>query len=229
VPATREAGIWAPSGPVGLPGGDLLVSTGNGEAVGGTWDHSDSILRLSPQLQLRDGFAPPGWAQENSVDADLGATGPVLLPSGTQVLAAGKGGDVFLADVAALGGVGGQRAKLGGWQSYGGAATAPVLGGGSVAYLPCASGLLQVRVGPNNQLMRGWQAPSQITGSPVVVGTTVWSLQQDGSLDALDAATGQPRASVQVGDATRFATPAVSGAALFIPTRHGVSAVRIAP
>jgi hypothetical protein len=80
VPTPREGGIWAPPGPVGLPGGDLLVSTGNGEATSGTWDHSDSILRLNPQLQIRDGFAPTGWAQENSVDADLGSTGPLLLP-----------------------------------------------------------------------------------------------------------------------------------------------------
>ena len=92
VPTTREAGIWAPPGAVGLPGGDLLVTTGNGEAVGGEWDRSDSILRLSPTLQLRDGFAPAGWAQENSVDADLGSTGPVLLPGARRVLAAGKGG-----------------------------------------------------------------------------------------------------------------------------------------
>ncbi len=110
VPTTREGGIWAPTGPVGLPGGDLLVTTGNGEAVSGAWDHSDSILRLSPTLQLRDGFAPAGWAQENSVDADLGSTGPVLLPGARRVLAAGKGGGVYLADVDHLGGVNGQLA-----------------------------------------------------------------------------------------------------------------------
>jgi hypothetical protein len=34
---------------------------------------------------------------------------------------------------------------------------------------------------------------------------------------------------VSVGDATRFATPAVSGNALYLPTNRGVTAVRIAP
>ncbi len=229
VPTTREAGIWAPSGPVALPGGDLLVTTGNGEATGGAWDHSDSVLRLSPQLQLRDGFAPSGWARENSVDADLGSTGPVLLPGGHRVVAAGKGGAIYLADVDALGGVGGQRAQLNGCGSYGGGAAAPGPAGTAVAYLPCATGLLQVVVGSDDRMTRGWQAPGQVTGSPVVVGTTVWSVQQDGALYALDAVDGRIRSTTQVGDTTRFATPAVSGTALFVPTRSGVTAVGIAP
>jgi hypothetical protein len=63
----------------------------------------------------------------------------------------------------------------------------------------------------------------------LIVGTTVWSLQQDGALIGLDAATGVERARMSVGDATRFATPALSGNALVLPTSHGVSAVRLAP
>ncbi len=227
VPTTREGGIWAAAGPAALPDGNLLITTGNGDAESGPWDHSDSILRLSPQLALLDGFAPTQWAQENSEDADLGSTGPVILPGGSGVIAAGKGGGVYLADAAALGGVGGQRAQLDNCEAYGGGAAAPVSGGGAVAYLPCSTGLLQVRVPGPGQLARGWQAPSQITGSPIVVGTTVWSLQQDGVLDGLDAATGGVRASLSVGDATRFATPAVSGNALYLPTNHGITAVRI--
>ncbi|GAA1310177.1 PQQ-binding-like beta-propeller repeat protein [Pseudonocardia xinjiangensis] len=227
VPTTREGGIWAASGPAALPGGDVLVTTGNGEAVGGVWDHSDSILRLSPQLRLLDGFAPSGWAQENSVDADLGSTGPVVLPGAHRVLAAGKGGGVYLADVDALGGVGGERDRLEPCHSYGGAATTPGPGGGAVVFLPCMEGLLQVRVGTDDRMARGWQAGAAVTGSPVVVGTTVWSVQQDGTLDALDAATGQVRATLPVGAATRFATPAVSGGALFVPTLAGITAVAI--
>ncbi|NMH98300.1 PQQ-binding-like beta-propeller repeat protein [Pseudonocardia acidicola] len=229
VPTPREGGIWAPSGPTALPGGDLLVATGNGDATGAVWDHSDSVLRLSPQLQLVDGFAPTQWAQENSVDADLGSTGPVLLPGGTRVVTAGKGGGIYLLDTAALGGVGGQRAQAAGCESYGGGAATPGPGGTAVAYLPCMTGLLQLTVGPGDRLAPGWQASDQITGSPVVVGTTVWSVQQDGTLYALDTADGHTRATVQVGEATRFATPAVSGNGLFVPTTAGVTAVSIAP
>lgn len=229
VPTTREAGIWAASGPAALPNGDLILTTGNGEAVSGDWDHSDSVLRLTPALALVDGFAPAGWAQENSVDADLGSMGAVLLPGTHLALTAGKGGEVFLVDLAALGGVNGQKAQVDGCEAYGGGAAAPVQGGGTVAYLPCAGGLLQVRVGADGSLTKGWQAPSEVTGSPLIVGTTVWSLQQDGALIGLDAATGAQRATVSVGDATRFATPAYSGNALFLPTQHGVSAVRLTP
>jgi len=229
VPTPREGGIWAASGPAALPNGDVIVTTGNGEVTSGAWDHSDSMLRLSPTLGLVDGFAPQGWAQENSVDADLGSTGPVLLPGTRQAIAAGKGGGVYLVDLSAMGGVGGQRAELQGCESYGGGAAAPVVGGGTVAYLPCSTGVLQVRVDANGVMTKGWQAPPQIAGSPIVVGTTVWSLQQDGALDGLDAATGALRATVSVGDASRFATPAASGNALFLPTSRGVSAVRIAP
>jgi outer membrane protein assembly factor BamB len=88
VPTRREAGIWGPSGPAVTSAGEIVVTTGNGEATGGAWDHSDSVLRLSPTLRLLDGFAPTGWAQENSVDADLGSTGPLLLADG-RALAAG--------------------------------------------------------------------------------------------------------------------------------------------
>jgi len=229
VPTTREAGIWAPSGPAGLAGGDVLVTTGNGEAVAGSWDHSDSVLRLSAELQLRDGFAPVEWASENSEDADLGSTGPMVLPGGHQALAAGKGGGIYLVDVDDLGGVGGQRAQLSGCRSYGGGATTPGPGGTAQAYLPCQTGLLQILIGPGSGLTRGWQASDSITGSPIVVGHTIWSVQTDGTLDALNASDGRLRATVSVGAVSRFATPAASGSALFIPTLDGVTAVAIAP
>lgn len=225
VPTRREAGIWAASGPAATPAGEVVVTTGNGEASSGAWDRSDSVLRLGPDLRLRDGFAPTGWAQENSVDADLGSTGPLLLPGGRRVLAAGKGGSVYLVDVARLGGVGGQLSRLSGCRAFGGSAAVPAPGG-STAFVPCADGLLQVRV-TGDRLVRGWKAPSDVTGSPVVVGTTVWSVQQDGTLDGLDAGTGRQRARVEVGAATRFASPAASGGALLVPTEAGVTAVRL--
>jgi hypothetical protein len=227
VPTPREGGIWAPPGAAALPGGDLLVTTGNGEATDGTWDHSDSILRLSPQLQIRDGFAPNGWAQENSVDADLGSTGPLLLPGSRRVLVAGKGGEIYLADVAHLGGVGGELAHLDNCRGFGGGAVTSA-GSGAVAYLPCSDGVLQVTIGPDDRLTRGWQAKG-VTGSPVLVGSTLWALDRAGSLHALDAASGQQRATIGVGAVSRFATPAVSGGALFVPTMTGITAVAIRP
>jgi hypothetical protein len=217
VPTQREAGIWGASGPALLPGGDLLVTTGNGAATGGAWDHSDSVLRLSPALALLDGFAPRQWAEENSADADLGSMGPLPLPGGARVVAAGKGGNSFLLDTARLGGVGGQLASLAGCSAYGGGAVL-----GSVVFLPCNDGLVQVRV-DGDRLVRGWK--STVVGSPLVVGTTVWAVEQGGSLSGLDTTTGRERARLQVGSATRFAKPAVSGNVLLLPTKQGVTAV----
>ncbi|MCW2673373.1 MAG: hypothetical protein JWP14_1962 [Frankiales bacterium] len=219
VPTNREAGIWGASGPSLLPGGDLLVTTGNGEATGGTWDKSDSVLRLSPTLALKDGFAPTSWAKENSVDADLGSMGPLLLPGARRVISAGKGGNAFLLDVDHLGGVGGQLSVLGGCSAYGGGAVTARL-----ALLPCDEGLTQVTA-TGDQLRRGWR--SDVVGSPLVVGSTVWVVDQEGHATGLDAATGTRRVQLEVGSATRFAKPAYSGGFLLLPTKAGVTAVRL--
>lgn len=224
VPTPRRGGIGAPSGPVALPGGDLLVTTDDGAAATGGWDHSDALLRLSPALALRDGFAPAGWAQAGGVDADLGATGPVLLPGAHRVLAASRGGALFLTDVDRLGGVGGQLARLEGCRSAGGAAVAAGTGGDALVYLPCAEGLTQLVVGSDDQLTRGWRAAA-VDGSPVLVGNTVWAVDRDGTLHGLQAADGAARAAVPVGGVARAATPAVSGTAIVVPTLTGVTAV----
>ncbi len=63
VPTPREGGIWAPPGPSVDASGNLYVSVGNGAITEGQWDHSDSILKLSPTLQLEDAFAPASWGQ----------------------------------------------------------------------------------------------------------------------------------------------------------------------
>lgn len=226
VPSQREAGIWGASGPVAIPTGGVLVTTGNGQAFSGAWDHSDSLLKLSPTLGLVSGFAPAGWAQENSVDADLGSMGPLLLSS-TQAIAAGKGGSVYLVSVANPGGVGHQLARLSGCRAFGGGAALPTSTGAD-AFLPCTDGVVQVHVA-GNRMTQGWKAASSVTGSPVVVGHVLWSVQQNGTMVGIDYRTGKTVVSMAVGSATRFATPAVSGNVLLVPTLAGVTAVQLAP
>jgi outer membrane protein assembly factor BamB len=220
VPTTREGGIWTPAGPTVDASGDLFVSVGNGEATSGAWDHSDSILRLSPQLQLQDGFAPTSWQQDNSTDADLGSMGPVLLGDGW-ILSAGKSGAIYLLRADALGGVGGQVQLRSGCHAYGGAASL-----GTHAFLPCTEGLTEVTVAPGPQLALGWRASPP--GSPIIGGHTVYSLDGQGVLYALNVDSGAVRASLAVGAVSRFATPTIYGRALFIGTMTGVTAVQIA-
>jgi outer membrane protein assembly factor BamB len=220
VPTTGEGGIWTPPGPSIDASGNLFVSVGNGAATSGAWDHSDSILRLSPLLQEEDAFAPTEWQRENSTDADLGSMGPVLLGDGW-ILAAGKSGAVYLLRADALGGVGGQVQALSGCHAYGGGASL-----GNRAFLPCTEGLTEVTVAPGPTLALGWHAAPP--GSPVIGGHTVYSLDGQGQLYALDADSGAVRATIAVGDVSRFATPTLYGRALFIGTMAGVTAIQIA-
>ncbi len=222
VPTAREGGIWAPSGPAIDPAGKLYVSVGNGEATSGSWDHSDSVLRLSPTLQLEDGFAPTTWPQDNAADADLGSMGPVVLPNGW-VFAAGKSGQGYVLHADALGGVGGQVWEGQVCSAFGGAAVS-----GTNVFVPCADGLRQVQIDPSGQLTLGWHAPPQVSGSPIVGGQTVYSLDQQGTLYALDSGSGAVRASIPVGAISRFASPTLAGDQLFVGTLTEIVAVRIA-
>jgi outer membrane protein assembly factor BamB len=221
VPTPREGGIWAASGPAIDAAGNVYVAVGNGAETSGAWDHSDSILRLSPTLSLEDGFAPSQWQQDNANDADLGSTGPLLLPGGL-IFADGKTGLGYLLHANALGGVGGQVQVIPICASYGGAAAS-----GSMIFVPCTDGLRQVLVGPGERLSLGWHVRAPITGSPIVGGNTVYSVDPGGSLYALDATTGSVRASLSISATSRFATPTLSGNQVFVGTLNGVVAVTL--
>ncbi len=221
VPTPREGGIWATPGASVDAAGNLYVSVGNGAITLGQWDHSDSILKLSPTLQLEDAFAPTSWADENANDEDMGSQGPVLLP-GNFVFAAGKSGKGYILHANALGGIGGQVDVQDVCETFGGAATV-----GSTMFIPCTSGVRQITVDASGQMHQGWQASGSIVGSPVVGGHTLYSLS-NGMIYALNIDTGQVVTSLNVGQANRFATPTISGATIFIGTLTGITAVKIA-
>jgi outer membrane protein assembly factor BamB len=61
----------------------------------------------------------------------------------------------------------------------------------------------------------------------VIGGQTVYSLDPSGVLYALNAVTGQIRATFSVGATSRFATPTLFQRSIFIGTLTGVVAVRI--
>jgi len=201
------------------------VSVGNGAVTQGSWDHTDSILRLSPSLQLEDAFAPQSWQSDNASDLDLSSLGPVLLPNGL-LFAHGKSDQGYLLRADHLGGIGGQiqTISLCPVGAYGGAAVS-----GRKAFIPCADGLREIMLGSTASLVPGWKAPQQVTGSPVIGGNTVYSLDPgSGVLYALDAATGSVRATIPVGTTTRFATPTLYQHSIFVGTETGIAAVGIA-
>lgn len=225
VPSPREGAIWEPSGPVIDAQGNMYVTVGNGAVTQGSWDHSDSVLRLSPTLHLEDGFAPQSWQSDNAADLDLGSLGPVLLPSGL-LFAHGKSSQGYLLRADHLGDIGGQLQTISVCSAgaYGGAAVS-----GQSAFIPCANGLREIMLTAGSRLDPGWSAPQQVTGSPVIGGHTVYSLDPDGGeLYALNATSGVVQVTISVGTASRFATPTISQRSIFVGTLTGIVAVDIA-
>ena len=85
-PDGSEGGIWASdTGPAADTSGNIYVPTGNGtfNAASGGRDYGDSVLKLAldgSSLSVRDYFTPHDQAELSSADADLGSSGPTLLP-----------------------------------------------------------------------------------------------------------------------------------------------------
>ncbi|HTK06295.1 MAG TPA: PQQ-binding-like beta-propeller repeat protein [Ktedonobacteraceae bacterium] len=224
VPTPREGAIWAPSGPAIDANGNVFVAVGNGEVTQGNWDHSDSILRLSADLALQDGFAPAQWPHDNETDADLGSTGPLPLPNNL-MFSAGKAGIGYLLHADNLGGVGGQLNQLlvcPGARSMGGAALL-----GLQIYVPCNNGVQLVNVGPGTKMSLGWKN-KQLLLPPVIGGHTLYSLDPSGTLYAVDASTGQLRAQITLGPVAHFATPTLSANHIFVGTMNSVFSVNAA-
>jgi outer membrane protein assembly factor BamB len=217
VPTTREGGIWAPSGPMVDRKGNLFVATGNGESVD-VFDHGNAVVKLSPELQELDFFAPVEWAEWNRLDLDLGSTGPVLLPSGL-VFQIGKQHIAYLLDANHLGGIGGEVASLDvGCAAFGGDAVA-----GNLVYVPCSSGIRAVRIAPDRSMSIAWQGPAGSAGSPIVAGGAVWVVDYDGGLlYALDPVTGAQRRRMDVGHARHFTSPTTAGGHVIVATDRTV-------
>jgi PQQ-like domain len=218
VPTTREAGIWTPPGATVLDG-HLLVAVGNGESVGGTYDFSDSVLELAG-TRLVDSFSPSSWAGDNAADLDLGSQGPAVVGK-KWIFIAGKSGTGYVLRAGHLGGIGGQQSQAEVCRSFGGTAVV-----GSTVYVPCTDGLRAVRIDGTGRLTVAWHADQAITGSPVLGGGRLYSVSPEaGVLSALDPATGTVRERVSIGATSRFATPAISGSRLYVPTLTGVTIV----
>jgi PQQ-like domain len=219
VPTTREGGIWAPGGGV-VHHRRLLYAVGNGESTQ-DYDHSDSVLALTPALTLADSFSPAQWIADNADDLDLGSMSPAV--AGERVLAVGKSGVGYLLDGARLGGIGGQLTSMPLCRAFGATAVA-----GSTVYLPCTDRTAAVDVDPAGGLRLRWKAPVPADGSPVLGGGAVWVTDTDhGVLYALDPATGAPRQHISVGALPHFASPTLAGAHAYLGTTTGVVAIAV--
>ncbi len=113
-PDGTEGGIWASdAGLAADPNGNVYVPTGNGtfDAASGGRDYGDSVLKLAldgSSLTLRDYFTPYDQERLSHDDADLGSSGPLLLPDqpGSHrhlLLQPSKGSQIYVIDRDSMG------------------------------------------------------------------------------------------------------------------------------
>jgi YVTN family beta-propeller protein len=227
VPNARQAGMWGPAGPVVGYDGNVLTPTANGSnRTGGTWDHSDGVIELSPRtMHFVRGWAPKNWEQGDADDLSLGSTSPVRV-AGDYVVG-GKRGEVWLLK-SSLGGVNGQLDTLGGdnfCNAFGGIAAS-----GKTAVIPCknfskAHSVLAVTVS-GGKLTTKWNATG-VYGAPVIAGKRVFVADLgSGDLKVLSLSTGHVIASIGVGNLATFPSEVVDGNHVFVPTLSGITAIR---
>jgi outer membrane protein assembly factor BamB len=220
--ADREAGMWQPSGTAVDSAGYAYNVTGNGSRTSGSWDGGNAVNVFDPVTMRRlSSFAPTNWAQGNADDADLGSAGAALV--GRYVWTQGKTSTGYVLRQSNLGGIGGSVSTASGAcaQQFGGPAVHS-----SNVYAPCTNGVRHLVIGADGVVHAGWRAPSNVTGSPVVGGGRVWALDPSGgTLYALNEQTGRVAASIGVGATVRFATPALTGRLVLVPTTTGLTAV----
>ena len=219
VPTEREAGMWAPPGPVLGRNGHVYVASGNGASVAGRWDKSDSVTELTgKRLHRVSVFGPSTWKDDNLNDLDLGSMSPMSVPSIRRVVIAGKRGVVYLLHEH-FDGVGSAISNLSGCGAFSGAARA-----GRTVLMPCLfqSQVRALHVG-RSSLRWTWSAP--VYGSPVIAGSRVYvSDSGSGDLVVLRLSNGSVVQRIAAGSHTHFPSLAVDGGYVFVPTLSGVTA-----
>ena len=127
------------------------------------------------------------------------------------MLGVGKEGIAYLLDAANLGQVGNSLASLDlGSGAYGAAARI-----GSRAFVPCTRTLVAVETG-GDKISAAWSLDGGSCPSIVAAGA-VWALGYDGTLRALDPATGNLLFSAKLSrPVSRFIAPSAAGGRLFL-------------
>jgi len=106
-PNGSDGGIWSGSGGAiaGDPSGNVYYTSGNGtfDANSGGPDYGDSFVRLNGSLQVQDYFTPYNQLCLNQGDQDLGAGGPLVIPSANALISAGKEGRPYVVSTTSMG------------------------------------------------------------------------------------------------------------------------------
>jgi outer membrane protein assembly factor BamB len=224
-----DSAIWGRAGAVELPGGDVLVTTGNGAPTSdvtfnGRTNWSDSVLELSPSLRLRHNWTPANQLELTHDDLDLGSTSPALLPGGLAVQG-GKTGQLNLLDLSRLDGTTGPAGPRAGGQLQTIPAPGPTdvfsapavstIGGRTLLFVADAAGTAAYALHAR-RLALAWQDGAPGT-SPVVAGGLLYVYdEQHGTLDVRDPSSGRELAALPVGTG-HWNSPIVVGGRIILP------------
>lgn len=206
--------------------GDVWASSGNG--FGSDFGYQESVLKLDPNLNLLDFWAPTDWATLDANDTDLGSSEPVLLPDGL-VFEIGKQGVGDLLSASSLGGLDGtpvyEADVCGG--SWGGG-----IYYGGVIYVTCRDGLHALSLDTTTRTfapLASWSVNGDAIGPPIEAAGLIWSASDStGTLYGLDPQTGATSFSADLGEFERFASPGAGGGRLFVGNGSQVTAFSIA-
>jgi hypothetical protein len=112
-PNASEGGIWqSGSGLVADPSGCVYAVTGNGAwnpaalpQGGFQGDFGESFLKMNPlnNLLVMDYFTPFDHGYLDSLDADLGSSGPLLIPGTNYMVGGSKAGILYVVDTTNMG------------------------------------------------------------------------------------------------------------------------------
>ena len=155
--------------------GNIWLGSGN-SSPDTPYDGGDSVIELSPSLQLEQFFAPSDWSYQNANDQDLGSEAPALLSNGT-LLQVGKSFTAYLLNQSDLGGVdttnsAEQAPACPGNNADGGPAI-----DGTIVYIGCFDGLQAIQTQPSLSVL--WTA--HVPGPAIIAGGLVWSIGSRGS------------------------------------------------
>ena len=214
-PHTGLGAIWATNGPSIDGAGNVYVATGNPNAVPGTGDYGESVLKLDPTLHRLANFSG-----SNAVaDQDLGSSGPSLLGN-NMVFEVGKQQVGYLLDT-------GNLAKLQSLTTCTGEALGGTAFDGHHLYVPCQEHIKEVNVDTvHRSVSLGWSGPSTgAAGPPIIAGGALWSVDwTNGTLYALNASTGATIGTIALGSVPHFTSPSAALGLLLIGTSSGVTA-----
>ncbi|MEO9099018.1 MAG: T9SS type A sorting domain-containing protein [Ginsengibacter sp.] len=111
VPNGGLAGIWMSGQPPSVDDdGNLYLTTGNGTTgqngnPNDTLNRGSSLIKLSPDLKVKDFFTPSNYNYLNNDDRDYGINGALLIPNTHLSLSGSKDGGLYLIDDDNMGGM----------------------------------------------------------------------------------------------------------------------------